>query len=164
MVKSLTYYNWIRHDLNPSKSKSLSCLWIFYSHYLLFPICWSLILCYQLIKNGTGGIGTETSHFRLVGCLKVWSCLNWIFIYIFNTKSSWWCLIEIPNSFECKRKKFEQTIFLLINSYHGPNSQHFIFFLTHTSGQKPECYIPLGWKGLPGTNTLAYWTQSEVFS
>jgi len=58
-----------------------------------FPFCWSLILCYQLIKNRTGGIGTETSHFRLVGCLEVWSCLNWIFICIFNTKSSWWCLI-----------------------------------------------------------------------
>jgi hypothetical protein len=24
---------------------------------------------------------------------------------------------------------------------------------------KLECYIPLGWKGLPGTNTLAYWVN-----
>jgi len=36
--------------------------------HLLFCICWSLILCYQL--------GTETSHFRFVGCLKVRSCLQ----------------------------------------------------------------------------------------
>ncbi len=41
----------------------------------LFPICWSLILFCQLIKNRTGSTGTETSHFRFVGCLEVWSCL-----------------------------------------------------------------------------------------
>jgi len=27
---------------------------------------------------------------------------------------------------------------------------------------KLECYITLGWKGLPGANTLAYWTLTLV--
>jgi hypothetical protein len=27
---------------------------------------------------------------------------------------------------------------------------------------KPECYITLGWNGLQGTNTLAYWVHSQV--
>jgi hypothetical protein len=29
----------------------------------------------QLVKNGTGGAGMETSRFRFVGCLEVQSCL-----------------------------------------------------------------------------------------
>jgi len=33
------------------------------------------LYCYKLIKNGTGGTGMETSHFRFVGCLEVQSCL-----------------------------------------------------------------------------------------
>jgi hypothetical protein len=44
----------------------------------LFPVCLSLILCYQLIKNGTGSTGTETSRFRFVGCVDIRSCLIFI--------------------------------------------------------------------------------------
>jgi hypothetical protein len=35
-----------------------------------------------------------------------------------------------------------------------PYSQHFIFFLKYERPNKLECYITLGWKDLPGTNTL----------
>jgi hypothetical protein len=41
----------------------------------LFPICWPLVLCYQLIKNRTGSTGMDKSHFRFVGCLEVQSYL-----------------------------------------------------------------------------------------
>jgi len=27
---------------------------------------------------------------------------------------------------------------------------------------KLECYITLSWKGLPGTNSLAYWANREL--
>jgi hypothetical protein len=38
----------------------------------------------------------------------------------------------------------------------GPYSQHFIFFTPDTL----DCYITLAKKGLPGTNTLAFWCHS----
>jgi hypothetical protein len=38
-----------------------------------------------------------------------------------------------------------------------PHSQHFIFFGTYEWANKIECYITLGWKGLKGTNIIAYW-------
>ncbi len=35
-----------------------------------------------------------------------------------------------------------------------PYSQYFIFFVTYEWPYKLECYITLGWKGLPGANPL----------
>ncbi len=49
---------------------------IILAYRLFFPVYWSLILCYQLVKNGTGGTGTETSRSRPVGCLDFWSNLK----------------------------------------------------------------------------------------
>jgi hypothetical protein len=40
-----------------------------------------------------------------------------------------------------------------VSRYKGPYSQHCIIFLTY---EWARGYITLGWKGLPGTNTLAY--------
>ncbi len=43
----------------------------------------------------------------------------------------------------------------------GPNSQHFIFFVTYEWGRnKFECYNIQDWKGLSVTNTKAYWAHS----
>jgi hypothetical protein len=52
----------------------------------------------------------------------------------------------------------EQGMPYLVRVYRhqGPYSQHSIFFLTYEWSNKLECYITLGWKGLPGTNTRAY--------
>ncbi len=41
-----------------------------------------------------------------------------------------------------------------------PHSQHFVFSLTLWN--KLECYIALGWKVLPVTNTLAFWPHTWV--
>jgi hypothetical protein len=43
-----------------------------------------------------------------------------------------------------------------------PYSKCFIFFLTFNWPNKLECCITLGWKGLPGTNTLAYCALLQV--
>jgi hypothetical protein len=40
--------------------------------------------------------------------------------------------------------------------------QHFIFLINYKWANNLECYITLGWKGLPVTNTLAYWVKSLV--
>ncbi len=40
------------------------------------------------------------------------------------------------------------------------HSQNFIFSLLKNEPNKLQCYITLGWKGLPLTNTLAYWNYS----
>ncbi len=47
-----------------------------------FPFCWPLILCYQLVKNRTGGTGTEKSCFRFVGCLDFRSCLSDFMVHV----------------------------------------------------------------------------------
>ncbi len=55
---------------------------IYWLNTCYFPACWLLILCYQLVQNGTGstgtdwnGTGTDKSHFRFIGCLDARSCL-----------------------------------------------------------------------------------------
>ncbi len=66
----------VRHNRNLGFSKSLSHLKIHYSCLIpVVSICWSLILCYQLVKNRIGSTGMEKSHFRFIGCLDVRSCL-----------------------------------------------------------------------------------------
>jgi hypothetical protein len=44
----------------------------------------------------------------------------------------------------------------------GMSSQYSILFVTYEWANKLECYIKPGWKGLPGTNTLAYWPNLYV--
>jgi len=42
----------------------------------------------------------------------------------------------------------------------GAYSQHIILFVSYESTKKLQYYITLGPKGLPGANTLTYWTLS----
>jgi hypothetical protein len=77
---------------------SLSCLKNFYIRITpIIPVCWLLILCYQLVQNGTGGIGTDKSCFRFIGCLEVQSCLRTVLffvylVYCFNFETGNQCL------------------------------------------------------------------------
>jgi len=41
----------------------------------------------------------------------------------------------------------------------GSYSKHFIFFITYRCLYELECYMSLGWKGLPWTDSLAYFGQ-----
>ncbi len=47
----------------------------------------------------------------------------------------------------------------LVKGYHGLYLEHLIFFVTYEWLHELECYMRLGWKGLPGTNSLAYWVH-----
>ncbi len=102
-----------RHDQNPSKSKSISHLEIFYSR--LTPAISHLLIFNQRVKNGTGSTGMETSHFRFVSSLEVRSCLGcrdiWkiglsmdmqqykMLFYLGIYKMS---LMDVPNATLCK--------------------------------------------------------------
>ncbi len=41
-------------------------------------------------------------------------------------------------------------------------SQKNIFLITYEWAQKAKVFHTLGWEGLTGTNTLAYWAQAQV--
>ncbi len=59
------------------------------------------------------------------------------------------------SSFPKSVSKLKQKQFHKINP-REPYSQHSIYFIYFMGTYKLECYITLGWKGLPGTNTLAF--------
>jgi hypothetical protein len=44
----------------------------------------------------------------------------------------------------------------------GPYSQNFIILKLKNDPNKLECFITLGWRGFPLTNTLGYWTNLWV--
>jgi hypothetical protein len=48
----------------------------------------------------------------------------------------------------------------LVKKVQGKYSKHFILFVNNPN--KPHRYITLGLKGLPGTNTLAYWAIHKL--
>jgi hypothetical protein len=45
-------------------------------------------------------------------------------------------------------------------SAQGSYLNHTIFIVAFDGPNKLECYIALGWKILPGTDTLAHWVNS----
>jgi hypothetical protein len=42
------------------------------------------------------------------------------------------------------------------------NSQYFVFLSLMSGSDKLKCYVTLSWKGLRGTNTLAYFAQLKI--
>jgi hypothetical protein len=70
---------------------------------------------------------------------------------------------ERSSLFKCQMSFAEGSI--LVGSILAPksdeeqHSQHLIFFVTYERPHKLDCFITLGWKGLPWTNTLVYWVH-----
>ncbi len=57
-------------------------------------------------------------------------------------------------------KEFPQNTFITLRfQLWGPYSKQFIFFV---SKSKLVCFIAQGWKGLPETNTTAYWPICDL--
>ncbi len=65
----------------------------------------------------------------------------------------WWmslCCVSYP---ECRFPEYRSSI----------HNTSFSLSVTNTP-KKLECYMTLGWKGFPGTNTLTSWAQIQFFS
>jgi hypothetical protein len=80
-------------------------------------------------------------------------------------------LIPCLNKLECYYQIFarlEPILLVPLIELHskdrlGPYSQHFIFLQLTNGPKRLEYYITLGRKGLPRTNTLAYWAHFIIY-